>query len=112
MQHGTDNPGWHALIGPQAGLAIGHGLARLYPRDMAPFSAIADASPAVYVDLAADLPAGSEARLFRPTDEPAPAGWKRSAPGRSFRCWPTILWHLMDPRMLTRSCWAQATAPP
>jgi ribosomal protein S18 acetylase RimI-like enzyme len=76
MQHALDNPGWHALIGPQAGLAIGHGLARLYPRDMAPFSAIADASPAAYADLAADLPAGLEARLFRPSDEPAPAGWE------------------------------------
>src|SRR6266581_2384603 len=76
MQHVLDNPVWHALIGPHAELAVGHGLARHYPRNMAPFSAIADASAAAYSDLAADLPAGLEARLFRPTDEPTPADWE------------------------------------
>lgn len=71
-----DNPVWHALTGPHAAFALGSGLARHYPRDIAPFSAIAEPTAAAYVDLAADLPAGSEARLFRPTDEPNPRGWE------------------------------------
>jgi ribosomal protein S18 acetylase RimI-like enzyme len=76
MQHALDNPVWHALTGPHAGFAIGHGLARHYPRDMAPFSAIADATERAYRDLAADLSDGLEARMFRPVDEPTPAGWQ------------------------------------
>jgi len=76
MQHTLDNPIWHALIGPHAGLANGRGLARHYPRDIVPFSAIAEPSAAAYADLAADLPAGLEARLFRPSDEPTPPGWE------------------------------------
>ena len=70
-----DNPVWHALTGPHGEHAIGRGKARHYPRDMAPFSAIAEPSAAAYVDLAADLPAGTEARLFRPNIEPLPDGW-------------------------------------
>jgi ribosomal protein S18 acetylase RimI-like enzyme len=71
-----DNPVWHALTGPHAHLALGRGGARHYPRDVAPFSAIVEPSRAAYADLAADLPAGLEARLFRPANEPAPAGWE------------------------------------
>jgi len=76
MQHTLDNPVWHALTEPQADLAIGHGLARRYPRDIAPFSAVAEPSAAAYADLGVDLPHGVEARLFRPQDEPAPQGWE------------------------------------
>jgi hypothetical protein len=76
MQHTLDNPVWHALIGSHADVAIGHGHARHYPRDIAPFSAVAEATAAAYADLAADLPAGVEARLFRPSDEPTPPGWR------------------------------------
>ena len=71
-----DNPVWHALAGPHRMHALGGGLARHYPRDMAPFSAIAEPSAAAYADLAAGLPAGTEARLFRPQIEPLPDGWK------------------------------------
>ena len=71
-----DNPVWHALDGPHRVHALGRGLARHYPRDMAPFSAIAEPSAAAYADLAADLPAGTEARLFRPDVEPLPDGWQ------------------------------------
>lgn len=71
-----DNPVWHALTGPHGVHAIGRGAARHYPRDMAPFSAIAEPSDAAYADLAADLPAGTEARLFRPEVEPLPDGWE------------------------------------
>jgi ribosomal protein S18 acetylase RimI-like enzyme len=70
-----DNPVWHALTGPHAAFALGGGLARHYPRDIAPFSAVAKPTAAAYADLAVNLP-GSEARLFRPADEPNPPGWE------------------------------------
>lgn len=76
MEHLLDNPVWHALTGPHARVAIGQGLARHYPRDMAPFSAVAEASAPAYRDLERHLPVGVEARLFRPTEEPAPNGWE------------------------------------
>ena len=76
MASPLDNPVWHALAGPHAGLALGQGGARHYPRDIAPFSAIVGPAADVYADLAIDLPAGLEARLFRPNEEPAPEGWK------------------------------------
>jgi ribosomal protein S18 acetylase RimI-like enzyme len=75
MAHPLDNPVWHALTGPHAELAQGAGAARHYPRDMAPFSAIETAAPEAYADLARDLPAGLEARLFRPAEEAPPPGW-------------------------------------
>jgi len=71
-----DNPVWHALTDAHADLAIGRGLARHYPRDVAPFSGISEPSDQAYADLAIDLPAGTEARLFRPADEPVPQGWE------------------------------------
>jgi ribosomal protein S18 acetylase RimI-like enzyme len=76
MGHALDNPVWHALTGPHAVLAFGQGRARHYPRDIAPFSAITEPTRAAYDDLAADLPAGLEARLFRPAEEAAPPGWE------------------------------------
>jgi ribosomal protein S18 acetylase RimI-like enzyme len=51
-------------------------LARQYPRDVAPFCAISDASSAAYADLAAALPVDVEARLFRAADEPTPPDWQ------------------------------------
>jgi len=75
MSEPLDNPVWHSLIGAHAHFASGEGLARHYPRDVAPFSGIESASAAAYADLAAHLPPTAEARLFRPTDEPLPEGW-------------------------------------
>jgi ribosomal protein S18 acetylase RimI-like enzyme len=72
-----DNPVWHALVGPHRAHAIGHGAARHYPRDMAPFSAIVEPSAEAYADLALDLPPGTEARLFRPHEEELPRGWEQ-----------------------------------
>jgi ribosomal protein S18 acetylase RimI-like enzyme len=78
--HPLDNVVWSALTTTHAALAQGgahgDGLARHYPRDMAPFSAVAEPSARAYADLAAGLAAGVEARLFRPTEEPTPAGWE------------------------------------
>jgi ribosomal protein S18 acetylase RimI-like enzyme len=76
VQHVLDNPIWHALTGPHAKFATGRGLARHYPRDMAAFSAILEPTDTAYADLAVDLPACVEARLFRPIDEPTPKGWE------------------------------------
>jgi hypothetical protein len=77
MDHVLDNPVWHALIGPHASFAVGSGRARHYPRDIVPFSAIAEPTPAAYRDLAVDLPPNTEARLQRPHDEPVPPGWDK-----------------------------------
>jgi ribosomal protein S18 acetylase RimI-like enzyme len=76
MQHTLDNPVWYALTGPQADLAVGDGLARHYPREIAPFSAVAEPTVAAYDDLGVDLSHGLEARLFRPQEESAPQGWE------------------------------------
>jgi ribosomal protein S18 acetylase RimI-like enzyme len=77
MDHPLNNPVWHALTsGPHATVAVGRGMARHYPRGMAPFSAIAEPDAGAYADLARDLPSGCEARLFRPSPgEPLPPGW-------------------------------------
>jgi ribosomal protein S18 acetylase RimI-like enzyme len=72
-----DNPVWHALIGPHRTHAIVRGRAAHYPREMAPFSAIEEAGERAYADLVVDLPPGTEARLFRPDEEPLPAGWEQ-----------------------------------
>jgi ribosomal protein S18 acetylase RimI-like enzyme len=76
MQQLLDNPVWHALCGRHAHLAIGRGLARYYPRNIAPFSAIAEATAEAYADVLVALPHGTETRLFRPSEEPTPAGWE------------------------------------
>jgi ribosomal protein S18 acetylase RimI-like enzyme len=76
MPDPLDNPIWHALIGPHASIALGRGAARRYPPKISPFSAIAEPTPAAYADLAADLPPGAHAALFRPAEEPAPPGWE------------------------------------
>jgi predicted GNAT family acetyltransferase len=79
-----DNPVWHALTGPHRCHAILNGLAAHYPRDMAPFSAIAEATDHAYADLGSSLPRGTEARLFRPGEEPLPAGWEE------LKCFPML----------------------
>jgi ribosomal protein S18 acetylase RimI-like enzyme len=71
-----DNPVWYALMGPHAHFAIGQGQARHYPREIAPFSAIEESTPAAYAALAADLADQTEARLFRPENERPPPGWE------------------------------------
>jgi ribosomal protein S18 acetylase RimI-like enzyme len=71
-----DNPVWYALTGPHARFAVGQGRARHYPRDMAPFSAIAESTPAAYADLARHIADEIEARLFRPENETPPPGWE------------------------------------
>lgn len=78
MPHPLDNPVWHALTGPHAALALGTGLARHYPRDISPFSAIAEDTAAAHRDLMVDLPHGPIVPLLRPANEPAPPGWENA----------------------------------
>ena len=73
MQRALDNPVWHAPNGRHAQIAMGRGVARHYPRDIAPFSGIAAPTDAACSDLAADLPIEVKARLFRASDEPTSA---------------------------------------
>jgi hypothetical protein len=73
-----DNPVWHALTGPQARFAVGAGRARGFPAEVGPFFAIADTSAGAYRDLGVILREATEARLFRPRAEPAPAGWTKT----------------------------------
>ena len=56
MSNVLDSPVWHALVGPQAGVAIGRCRARHFPRDMTPFSAIESPTQEAYADLAMNLP--------------------------------------------------------
>lgn len=74
--HPLDNVAWSALTTAHAGFAAGDDLARRYPDDMAPFAAIREPSAAAYAALAALLPPGREARLFRPNEEATPLGWE------------------------------------
>jgi ribosomal protein S18 acetylase RimI-like enzyme len=76
MTHPLDNPVWHALNGPHRAFARRHGLALHYPREVAAFSAIAEASAQAFADLALGLPADTEARLVRERIEPLPDGWQ------------------------------------
>ena len=96
MEHVLDNPVWHALVGPHCAHAVGRGSARHYLRDMAPFSAILEPSDSAYADLAVDLPPSMEVRLFRPHEEPLPAGWQQ------LDCFPMLqMCASMMPRQLS-----------
>ena len=75
-EHELDNPIWHALVGPQAGFALGHGQARRYEPDHAVFAAIEANTAAAYRDLADIVSPGAAVALFRPTEEATPPGWE------------------------------------
>jgi predicted GNAT family acetyltransferase len=53
-----DNPAWHALTGPHAALALGDSHARCYPRDVAPFVAVASNTASAFASLARLIEAG------------------------------------------------------
>jgi len=55
MSNVLDSPVWHALVGPQAGVAIGCRACH-FPRYMAPFSEIESPTQEAYADLAMNLP--------------------------------------------------------
>jgi predicted GNAT family acetyltransferase len=72
--HLLDNPVWYALSTEQAYLAQGNALARRFPRDVSPFAALSDQSPAAYQALASVL-AGDAAALALDAKPVLPAGW-------------------------------------
>jgi hypothetical protein len=55
MSRVFDSPVWHALTGPQAHLANGHGRTWHFPRDMALLSTIESSEPVSCVDLSTGL---------------------------------------------------------
>ena len=75
-----DNPIWNSLITSHAHLAIGadtgHGLARRYPADIGPLSAVQELTSEAYADLAAIVPEGDVAVLFLENSPEIPAGWQ------------------------------------
>ena len=75
-----DNPIWNSLATRHAHLAIGadigHGLARRYPADIGPLSAVQELTSEAYADLAAIVPEGDGAVLFLENSLEIPAGWQ------------------------------------
>jgi ribosomal protein S18 acetylase RimI-like enzyme len=81
-----DNVAWHALTGPQAGLAEQSGQAVRYRPDIAPFAALPDEpAPRAWADLAALAGPGATV-LLAGLQREAPAGWEvvASVPGLQF----------------------------
>lgn len=76
-----DNPAWHSLTGPHAGLAEGAGLARRYRRDVSVFHALADPrDPQAWRDLAELVGPGAEIPVSG-DDVAPPPGWSVVAGG-------------------------------
>lgn len=75
-----DNPIWNSLATRHAHLAIGghigHGLARRYPGDIGPLSAVQEPTSEAYADLAAIIPEGDVAVLFLENSLEIPADWQ------------------------------------
>jgi len=75
-----DNPIWNSLASCHAhfalGALVGRGLARRYPSDIGPLSAIREITPEAYADLAAIVPEGDVAVLFLENSPEVPAGWE------------------------------------
>ncbi len=75
-----DNPIWSSLATRHAHLAIGarvgHGLARRYPADIGPLSAVQELTSAAFADLAAIVPKSDVAVLFLENSVEVPAGWQ------------------------------------
>ncbi len=75
-----DNPIWNSLDTHHAHLAIGahigHRLARRYPADIGPLSAVQELTSEAYADLAAIVPEGDIAVLFLENSPEIPAGWQ------------------------------------
>jgi ribosomal protein S18 acetylase RimI-like enzyme len=75
-----DNPIWHSLVTRHSHLALGeragNGLARRYPSDIGPLSALEEPTPEAYKDLAAIVPLGDIAILFLENKPEVPSGWE------------------------------------
>jgi ribosomal protein S18 acetylase RimI-like enzyme len=82
--HLLDNPIWSALSSEQAYLAQTHGLAKRFPRDVAPFGAMAGQSAAEYRALS-EILAGDTAALFLDAPPTLPAGWSMVLRGEMYQ---------------------------
>ena len=71
-----DNPIWHALTNQQAAFALGDGLARRYPRDVAPFGAVVANNEEALASLAALEKPGGVVALFLRQPAVAMNAWK------------------------------------
>jgi len=74
--HPLDHPVWFALTTRQAALAEGGALARRYPRDIAPFAAMADTSAESFAALGALMSRSDFVVLFTTEPVTAPAEFK------------------------------------
>jgi GNAT superfamily N-acetyltransferase len=75
-----DNPIWNSLATRHAHLAIGahigQGLARRYPADIGPLSAVREPTSEAFADLAAIVPEDDFAVLFLENSLKIPGGWQ------------------------------------
>jgi predicted GNAT family acetyltransferase len=79
-----DNPIWHALSTEQSALALGNGLAKRFPTDIAPFGGLVDQSPAAYNALNEILPGAVTALALE--DEPIlPRNWEMVHSGEMYQ---------------------------
>jgi GNAT superfamily N-acetyltransferase len=79
-----DNPIWYALSTNQSHLAQNNHLAKRFPRDVAPFGAMKNQSPAEYQALA-EILAGDVAALFLDTPPVPPDGWSMPIRGDMYQ---------------------------
>lgn len=70
-----DRPVWSSLDGGHRHLALGGPLAKRYPREIGPFAALAEDSPAAWAALAALLAPGEAAMLVTPCAPPQAPGF-------------------------------------
>jgi ribosomal protein S18 acetylase RimI-like enzyme len=79
-----DNPIWNALSTEQAYLAQGNRLAKRFPKDVAPFAAMANQSVAEYQALA-EIMHGDAAALALGSPPAVPPGWSTLFRGRMYQ---------------------------
>jgi GNAT superfamily N-acetyltransferase len=70
-----DNPIWNALNSIHGPLALVHGLAARYPKDVSPLAGLQTATPKAFADLARLVPIGADVALFTTTPPSVPANW-------------------------------------
>jgi hypothetical protein len=71
-----DNPIWGSLTTGHAHLAMAHGLARRYPSDIGPLSALREPTSEAYADLASIVPDGDVAVLLLDNEPALPKDWE------------------------------------
>jgi len=72
-----DNPLWHAMIGPQRSLAVGHGAAMRYPAHVNAHAALGRPTAQAFAELARLMAPGETVYVFWGTPLTPPTGWAR-----------------------------------